>query len=41
MQAGVKAMAKAMPSILSALDGVQADVERAVANLPDPTYPKR
>ena len=41
MQAGVKAMAKAMPSILSALDGVQADVERAVANLPDSTYPKR
>lgn len=41
MQAGAQAMARALPQIMKALDGVERDVERAVSNLPDPTYPRR
>lgn len=41
IQAGAQAMIKVLPAIMAALDGVEASVDRAVANLPDPTYPKR
>jgi hypothetical protein len=41
MQAAGQAMMKALPSIMESLDQAEAAVERAVANLPDPTYPKR
>ncbi|WP_156930316.1 hypothetical protein [Sphingomonas jaspsi] len=41
MQAGAQAMIKALPGIMKALDGVEAEIDRAVSNIPDPTYPKR
>ena len=41
MQAASQALVAALPALVKALDGVEAELERAVANLPDPTYPKR
>jgi hypothetical protein len=41
IQNGVQAMARALPAIMTAMEGVAADLERATANLPDPTYPRR
>lgn len=41
MQAMGKALVASLPSIMSALDDVQKNLERATANLPDPTYPRR
>jgi hypothetical protein len=41
MQAMTKALVASLPSILAAMDGVEKELERAVANIPDPTYPKR
>ena len=36
-----KALVAALPAIMKSLEGVEKDLERATANLPDPTYPKR
>ncbi len=41
MQAATKALVASLPAILSAMDGAAEQIERAAANLPDPTYPKR
>jgi hypothetical protein len=41
MQAMTKALIASLPSIIAAMDGVEKELERAVANIPDPTYPKR
>jgi hypothetical protein len=41
MQAMTKALVASLPAILAAMDGVEKELERAVANIPDPTYPKR
>ena len=41
MQAMSKALVASLPSIMKSLDGVARELERATANLPDPTYPKR
>lgn len=41
MQAMTKALVASLPSILKSLEGVEKELERAVANIPDPTYPKR
>ena len=41
MQAMQKALVASLPAIMAALDGVEQELERATANLPDPTYPKR
>jgi hypothetical protein len=41
MQAMTNALVASLPSILAAMDGVEKELERAVANIPDPTYPKR
>ena len=41
MQAMSKALVDSLPSILSALGDVEQRIERATANIPDPTYPKR
>jgi hypothetical protein len=38
---GMNALAEALPALTRALSEVQRAVERASANLPDPTYPKR
>lgn len=41
MRAMQKALVASLPALLKSLGGVQAELEKAVANLPDPTYPKR
>ena len=41
MQAAGKAMIAALPAIMGAMRGAEAEIERATANLPDPTYPRR
>ena len=41
MQAAGKAMMSSLPAIMGALGQAQEAIERAVANMPDPTYPRR
>ena len=41
VQAMSKALVAALPSIMASLENVERELERATANLPDPTYPKR
>ncbi|MCF2515774.1 hypothetical protein LVY65_11975 [Sphingomonas sp. G124] len=41
MQAMSKALVASLPAIMAALDQAEKQLERATANLPDPTYPKR
>jgi len=41
LQRGVQAMNRALPAVMQALDEAQRAVDRAVANMPDPTYPRR
>jgi len=41
MQAATKALVGSLPAIMKSLEGAKAELERAVANLPDPTYPRR
>ena len=41
MQAATRALAGALPAIMQAVNGAEAEIERATANLPDPTYPRR
>jgi len=41
MQAMGRALVDSLPSIMSALGEVENSLERATANLPDPTYPRR
>jgi len=41
MQAMTKALVASLPAIMAAMDGVEKELERAVANIPDPTYPRR
>lgn len=45
LQAGMKAMSASLPAMMQAIEQAAAQMEgtldRATANLPDPTYPKR
>ena len=41
MQAATKALVSSLPAIMGALGQVEQELERAVANIPDPTYPRR
>ena len=41
MQRSVNALNQALPAMTQALAQAQQAIERAVANLPDPTYPRR
>ena len=41
LQRSVAAVNRALPVMLHALDDVQQSLDRALANMPDPTYPKR
>ena len=41
LQAMTKALVASLPTIMASLEGVERELERATANLPDPTYPKR
>ncbi len=41
MQAATRALVASLPAIMGALGQAQDELERAVANIPDPTYPRR
>jgi hypothetical protein len=41
MQQSIKAMSKALPEITRNLKDARKSLERAIANMPDPNYPKR
>ena len=41
LQHGMKAVNRALPRVTRDLEDAQKSLERAVSNLPDPTYPKR
>ena len=41
LQQGMKQLAAALPVMMKSMDEVESAVERAAANMPDPTYPKR
>jgi hypothetical protein len=41
MQVMTKALVASLPTIMKSLESVERELERATANLPDPTYPKR
>ncbi|HEX6072452.1 MAG TPA: hypothetical protein VFY95_05535 [Sphingomicrobium sp.] len=41
IQAGMKAVSEALPAIVRSMDEAGKALERAAANMPDPTYPKR
>ena len=41
LQAGARAMIIALPSILQSIDRATDQIDRATANLPDPSYPRR
>jgi hypothetical protein len=41
MQAMSKALVDSLPSIMSAMDDVEKNLDHVTANIPDPTYPKR
>jgi hypothetical protein len=38
---GMKALSEALPGIMKGLDDAGRAIDRAAANMPDPTYPKR
>ena len=40
MRAMQKALVSSLPALMGALSGMEKELERATANLPDPTYPK-
>ena len=41
IQQSMKALSEALPAMLQSLEQAQRSLERAAANMPDPTYPKR
>jgi len=41
MRAMQNALVASLPALMAALGNVEQELERATANLPDPTYPKR
>lgn len=41
MEAGMKALASALPAMMKALSEVGDELEKSTANLPQPGYPKR
>jgi len=38
---GMQALSDALPAVMKALDDASRAIDRAAANMPDPTYPKR
>ena len=41
MRAMQKALVASLPALMGAMSGLERELERAAANMPDPTYPKR
>ena len=41
IEQGMKALSSALPGMISGVGQMQQSLERAISNMPDPTYPKR
>jgi uncharacterized protein YukE len=41
LQQSMQAVNRALPALMQSLEQAQQSIERAVANLPDPSYPRR
>ena len=41
MQRSMSALNQALPAVVQSLTEAQKSIERAIANIPDPTYPRR
>ena len=41
VERGMQAVNRALPALMQSLDDAERAVDRAVANMPDPTYPRR
>jgi uncharacterized protein YukE len=41
LQQSMQAVNRALPALMQSLEQAQQSIERAIANLPDPTYPRR
>ena len=41
MRAMQQALVSSLPAIMNAMGEVEQQLERAVSNMPDPTYPRR
>ena len=41
LQQSMKALTSALPAMVQGIQSMEQSLERAVANMPDPTYPKR
>jgi hypothetical protein len=41
VQQSIKALTSALPTMMQGIQSMEQSLERAVANMPDPTYPKR
>jgi hypothetical protein len=41
MQRSMNALNQALPAVMQSLTEAQKSIERAVSNIPDPTYPRR
>jgi hypothetical protein len=41
IERSMKALQKSLPEVMSSLQQAQHSLDRAIANIPDPTYPKR
>jgi hypothetical protein len=41
MRQSMKAMADALPDMMQGLHQAKKSLDRAIANMPDPNYPKR
>ena len=41
VEQGMKALSSALPGMISGVGQMQQSLERAISNMPDPTYPKR
>jgi hypothetical protein len=41
IQSGMQAMAKALPSLMKSMTEAAREMEKGMANMPSPTYPKR
>jgi hypothetical protein len=41
LQQSMRALSSALPAMMQGLQSMEQSLERAVANMPDPTYPKR
>lgn len=41
VEQSMKALSSALPGMISGVEQMQQSLDRAIANMPDPTYPKR